>query len=125
MIALDNMTINCDMYLKGAESGLQVLVQQDRDLDGDSHVIINKINKGGSFTLGSQSDGSAIQGLWTLDEIQALKVIEGNGQPVVLNYRGNIYNVIITSLSEPTPFEINKLETAEKRYTMLVNILEV
>lgn len=125
MITIDSMTINCDMYLKGVGSALQVLVQQDRDLNGDSHILVSKINKGRSFTLGTQSNGSAIQGLWTLDEIENLKVIEGNGLPVVLDYRGNIYNVIITSISEPTPFKINEVESASKRYTTIVNILEV
>jgi hypothetical protein len=63
-------------------------------------------------------------GIWCQHTIEELRVLEQGATPVELNYRGDIYNVLISGM-EFTPFIQNELEGPNKGYTGTITMIEV
>ena len=124
MTTLGGVAISANMYLDGLESQPRVSVEQVRTIDGTSVVRTTPLNLGRSLTLGTQNGSGATQGIWCLSHIQEIKALEQLAAPVVLDYNGDIYGVVIAGTSF-TPFHTWEPEGPNKKFTGTVTLIEV
>lgn len=122
---LGGIPISDNMYLKGVEQGPSVMTSQVRTMDGISYVSATPIEGGRALTLGSTTQNSATQGFWCLGVIREIKALEKLGQPVLLEYQGTSYNVLITGTSSLEQFDQRVALSDEKVYTGQINLIEV
>jgi|LGVE01.1.fsa_nt_gb hypothetical protein len=125
MITLGGVTISDNMYLKGVHTSPEVLVQQDRSLNGGSHLTVQKINGGKTYTLGTTNANGSIMGIWCSSVLDQVKVLESAGVAVPLNYRGIIYPaVLIVEVPKMDPLYHFELEGPDKKYLGHITITE-
>ncbi len=123
-ITLGGLDISDNMYLEGFESALLVSVEQLRTIDGISIVKTKPTPGGRNLTLGTQSKSGATQGIWCSELIDQIKDLELASQVVSLDYRGTLYDVIITG-TKFTPFHQWELEGPYKKFTGSISLTEV
>ena len=124
MTTLGGVTISDNMYLDGVLDAPLSGSTQKRLLGGGSVVFIQPQIGGRKFTLGTINGSVGTQGLWCQQTIEDLKVFESNTQSIVLDYRGDLYDVVITKM-QFTPFQQNQLESPTKPYTGTITLIEV
>lgn len=123
-ITLGGVDISNNMYLSGLESAPLVSVEQVRTIDGVSYVRSTPTPGGRTFTLGTQSKTGTVIGLWCSTVIDQVKVLESLADPVTLDYRGDIYEVIIVETSFD-PFHAFEVEGPNKKFTGTITLIEV
>jgi hypothetical protein len=123
-ITLGGVTINDNMYLDGIEKAQLTQVEQLRTVDGNSIVRVKATPGGRTLTLGTQNRGGATQGIWFSQVIDQVKSLEALAQPVVLDYRGDTYNVLIVE-TDFVPFLQYEPEGSCKKFTGSITLLEV
>lgn len=125
MITLNGITINDSMYLDGVDSSRITVHEKKISIGGYSKIYSKKLIGGREFTLGTQNSSGPIQGIWLKSEIDAIKAVESLCSPVVLNYRGTQYNVIIADTSDFRPLHQFEIEGANKRFLGKITLMEV
>ena len=124
-IKLDTLDVSPDMYLDNVLQEELVTTQVDRNLDGEANIIIKSKTGGNLMTLGSQTGSNGIQGIWHQQDLEDINTLIRSKRIVVLDYRGDLYNVIVLSISNLRPFETNEIEGPCKRFTANINLIEV
>ncbi len=122
-VTLGGLDINNNMYLGGLESASLVSVEQRWTVEGNSVIRTKPLNGGRSLTLGSQNKSGSIQGIWCLRDILLIQDLEQAGQSVELDYRGDVYNVIIASTAF-RPLHQFELESADKKFLGTLSLIE-
>ena len=123
-ITLGGLDISDNMYLSGLESAQLVSVEQLWTIDGNSVVRSKPLNGGRRLTLGSQNQSGVTQGIWCLEDIQQVQVLEQLAQSLVLSYRGTDYNVIITGTTF-NPLHQFEVEGPYKKFIGSISLTEV
>lgn len=123
MITLAGVELGENFYLNGLESAPLSASTQKRLIGGGSFVFIQPQLGGRTFTLGTMED-SGVMGIWCMSTIEALKVFEQQAAYVVLDYHGDIYNVLIVRM-EFEPFLQNEPEGPNKSFTGTITFIEV
>lgn len=122
MITLAGHILDDNMYLSGLQTAKHVIVQQSRNLDGESGLTVKRISGGRVLVLGTQ-ESSSIQGIWKQVDIDKVETIEKLGNSVILNYKGDSYKVVVVQKNF-TPFQINEPEGSCKRFTGTITMIE-
>lgn len=122
-ITLGSIAINENMYLDGINNAQVVATNQYRTIDGLSVPLIKETPGGRALTLGSVVDSSTM-GIWCQNVVDEIKAIEALGQVLILDYHGDIYNVIITSVEFDQLLKWEEVSPT-KKYTGVINMLEV
>jgi hypothetical protein len=124
MITLGGVVISDDMYLDGLDNASLASVEQLRTVDGNSIIRARPTPGGREITLGTQNRSGATQGIWCYSVIELVKQMELAALPVSLNYRGTLFEIIITGANfEPLlQFE---LEGPNKMFTGTISLIEV
>lgn len=123
-ITLGSVTIDNNMYLNGIESATLVSVEQLWTIEGNSVVRTKPLNGGRKFTLGTQNQTGATQGIWCFETIEEIQALEQLAVDVVLSYRGTNYNVVITG-STFTPLHQFEEEGPYKKFLGTISLTEV
>lgn len=123
-ITLGGIDIDDNMYLSPPENSPSNILEEIRTVDGNYYVRVTSLNKGSQLTLGTQNKSGSTQGIWYLRVIKSLKALEIAGNVVELNYRGDIYNVLIAGM-DMTPMYQYELESDCKRFVGTINLIEV
>ena len=121
-ITLGGLEINDNMYLSGLENAPGIAFSQVRTILGTSVTAVKPLIGGRSLVLGSQK-GKSLQGIWCSHIIDSLKPIESQGSVISLDYRGNIFNVIIVKTSF-SPMLVSEVEGPNKKFTGEVYLVE-
>lgn len=124
MITLNGVTISDNMFLDGIESSSNVIYTKKTSIGGVSKVYAKRKVNGRELSLGTQEDGK-IQGIWCKSQIDQIKEIEKMAVPVILNYRGIEYNVMVVDTSNFKPLHIFEIEGSNKKYTGKILMIEV
>lgn len=123
-INLGGIVISDNMYLNGIESASQVAIEQMRTIEGVSVVRAHPTPGGRALTLGSQNLSGMTQGIWCSETIDQIKELELAAVSVSLDYRGDIYAVIITG-TRFVPMYQFELEGPYKKFTGTISLIEV
>lgn len=123
MIYLGGIEISDNMYLDGINDAALSASSQKRLLGGGSVVFIQPQIGGITFTLGSQTQ-KGIQGIWCQNVIDLLKPIEALATAVILDYHGDLYDVVIKEMTF-TPIFQNQSESTNKIFTGTITLIEV
>jgi len=125
MITLGGVVINDNMYLAGLETADNLLYDQKISLDGGSSIKVLPLQGGRSFTLGSQNKDGALQGMWCKSTIDQIKSMQSTGIPLILNYRGTLYDVYVIDTKSLSPLHQFELESDTKKFIGQITLLEV
>jgi len=125
MITLGGVVINDNMYLAGIETADNLLYDQKISLDGGSSIKVLPLQGGRYFTLGSQNKDGALQGMWCKSTIDQIKAMQGTGIPLILNYRGILYDVYVIDTKSLSPLHQFELESDTKKFIGQITLLEV
>ncbi len=121
-ITLGGITLSDNMYLSGLESAPRAAVSQKRTILGTSILTVSPLIGGRRFTIGSDSKG-ATRGIWCYHTIEAIKELENQGVAVVLDYRGDIYEVVIVGTSF-RPMILHEPEGPNKKFIGTISVIE-
>lgn len=124
MITLGGVSISTNMYLSGLESASLVSVEQLRTIEGVSVVRAKPTPGGRTLTLGTQNKSGATQGIWCWEIIEQIKTLELSASAIELNYRGDVYSVIIAGTSFAA-FHQWEPEGPYKKFTGSITLIEV
>lgn len=125
MITLGGVTISDNMYLGGLIKANPIEYQQDRTVGGLSVMTVFDNPGGRNLTLGTSNLQGSIQGIWCQHVLDQVKVVQKQGNPVVLNYHGDAYNVIITDTSGIEQLFQFEPVSPDKKYVGEINLIEV
>lgn len=123
MITLAGVELGENLYLGGLESALLSSSTQRRLIGGSSVVFIQPKMGGRTLTLGTM-EKSGVMGIWCQSKIQELKVFEQQAMAVVLDYHGDLYDVLMVGM-EFEPFIQNEPENPDKSFTGTITFIEV
>lgn len=105
MTTLAGITLNDSLFLQGIETAQKVAVNQFRTLGGESRLQAQPLTGGRALQLTTVNADGSLTGNWCQSQIDALKVYEGTGIPVLLVDRyDRQYTVLIVSINV-TQFE--------------------
>jgi hypothetical protein len=123
IITLGSVVIGDSMILVGATESKQVVHQQKRTIEGYSSTSVYPIHGGRSLTLGSDLNETTM-GIWcfsTITEVKELELLQTTQQ---LNYKGDIYTVLIVDTSDFKPLFKTEQESDTKKYTGTIKLIE-
>lgn len=125
MITLGPVVISDNMYLEGVEKANSVSVEQVRTVDGESYLTVVPSPGGRTLTLGTSQLNGATQGIWCQTVIDEIKALEATGNAQTLSYQGEVYVVVISSTSSITQMFQREPLGPNKKYTGVINLIEV
>lgn len=123
MITLAGVQLGENLYLNGLESAPLSASTQKRTVGGESVIFIQPQIGGRRLTLGTMQD-SGVMGIWCQSIIQDLKVFEQQAVPVVLDYHGDLYDMLIIGMKFE-PFLQNEPEGPNKSFIGTITLIEV
>lgn len=124
-ITLGGVLISSNMYLSGIETADTLIYDKKISLGGESDVRVLPLIGGRTLTLGTQNRDGATQGLWCKSTIDQIKAMQGTGIPLVLNYKGALFDVYVISTNDLVPFHQFEEESPTKKFVGKLTLLEV
>lgn len=124
MITLGGISLSENFYLEGWQSADPVVVEQKFSIDGYQFLRATPTPQGWHYTLGSQNRSGATQGIWCQSTIESIRALAATGQAVVLDYNGEIYNMLIAGM-EFEPMFSWEPDGATKNFIGHLNLIEV
>lgn len=125
MITLGGVLISDNMYLSGREIADSLLYDQKISIGGESSVRVLPLTGGRTFSLGTQNRDGATQGLWCKSTIDQIKALQSTGIPLILNYKGDMFDVHVISTADLVPFHQFEEESPTKKFVGKITLLEV
>lgn len=95
MISLDGVTLAEGLLWDNEFDNNAVSQNTSRTVAGSLVIQNMPLERGGIIRLTASGDGDSFTGYFTREQIVQFKVLERDGNTVVLSYEGTSYNVVI------------------------------